>query len=173
MKPDAAPPARDAAAEWRLDGVSRTESLAQAIARLVRPRDVIGLSGALGTGKTTFARAFIRARAAGEPVDEVPSPTYTLVQPYDLETGPVWHFDLYRVNDEAEAYELGIEEAFAEAISLIEWPEKIARLLPRDRLELAFFFADGAERRRVRIAGHGDWRRRLGDLDFDEGPERG
>ncbi len=175
MAPETAAPARDDAAQWRLEGVSETESLARAIAGLAQVRDVIGLAGALGTGKTTFARAFIRARAAaaGEDAGDVPSPTFALVQPYEFQSGAVWHFDLWRLDAAADSYELGIEEAFAHAISLIEWPEKIAPLLPRDRLDLTFSFADRDESRTVLIVGRGGWRDRLDALRTGGGAGHG
>jgi tRNA threonylcarbamoyladenosine biosynthesis protein TsaE len=97
-----------------------TESLARRLAGVARPGDVIALWGGLGAGKTAFARAFVRA--AGDPAEEVPSPTFTLVQTYALAAGPCWHFDLYRLQAPDEVWELGIEEAFAGGIVLIEWP---------------------------------------------------
>src|SRR6266700_1981101 len=104
-----------------------TAALAARIASLARPGDVIALKGELGAGKTSFARAFIRARNGRE---AVPSPTFTLVQTYELPGGAVWHFDLYRLHSPEEAWELGIEEAFHAGIALIEWPERLGSLLP-------------------------------------------
>ena len=96
---------------------------------------MIALKGELGAGKTSFARAFIRARGGDD--DEVPSPTFTLVQIYELPGATIWHFDLYRLRDPEEAWELGIEDAFRDGISLIEWPERLGALLPARRLEIA------------------------------------
>ncbi|HEY1259264.1 MAG TPA: tRNA (adenosine(37)-N6)-threonylcarbamoyltransferase complex ATPase subunit type 1 TsaE, partial [Stellaceae bacterium] len=96
-----------------------TAALAERLAGIAAAGDVIALEGELGSGKTTLARAFIAARGAGE---EVPSPTFTLVQTYQAETVSIWHFDLYRLQAPEEAWELGIEEALADGISLIEWP---------------------------------------------------
>src|SRR5579885_856275 len=107
-----------ATAALTLADVSATADLAGRIAAEARAGDVIALWGDLGIGKTEFARAFIRARPGGHAAVEVPSPTFTLVQVYDL-SPPVWHFDLYRLERPDEAWELGLEEAFAEAISLI------------------------------------------------------
>src|ERR1700688_5301802 len=103
-----------------------TAALAAHIAALARPGDVIALKGELGAGKTSFARAFIRARGGDE---TVPSPTFTLVQVYDLPDGAVWHFDLYRLRQPGDAWELGIEDAFRDGISLIEWPERLGTVL--------------------------------------------
>ena len=87
-----------------------TAALATRLARLVRRGDVIALKGELGAGKTVFARAFIQARAGGG--EEVPSPTFTLVQVYEMPDAALWHFDCYRLRDPEEAWELGIEDAF-------------------------------------------------------------
>lgn len=135
-----------------LDSLAATERLAARLAHVARAGDVIGLSGELGAGKTTFARAFIRARLG--PV-EVPSPTFTLVQVYEGADVAIWHFDLYRIEDPSEALELGIEEAFAAAISLIEWPERLGDAPLPDWLELRLEPADAPEARRAQLVGHG------------------
>ena len=139
-----------------------TLRLGQALARLARPGDVIAREGALGCGKTALARAFIRARAGVE--EEVPSPTFTLAQSYDTADGTVWHFDLYRLEKAEDALELGIEEAFAEAITLIEWPERLGPWLPADRL--AVHLAAGAmpTERRATLIGGGVWTTRLREM---------
>src|SRR5882672_4489738 len=94
-----------------------TAAFAARISALAEIGDVIALRGNLGAGKTTFARAFIRARGCAE---EVPSPTFTLAQIYELASAAIWHFDLYRLESPEDAWELGIEEAFSDGISLIE-----------------------------------------------------
>jgi tRNA threonylcarbamoyl adenosine modification protein YjeE len=139
-----------------------TVALARAVARGVRPGDVIALWGDLGAGKTRFARAFIGA-LAGEG-EEVPSPTFTLVQGYDTPAGAVWHFDLYRLDSADEVLELGFEEALADGIALIEWPDRLGSLLPRDRLDLALDFGATAESRVARLTGQGAWAERLRKL---------
>lgn len=118
--------------------VAETEKLAAGIAAIAQIGDIIGLSGDLGAGKTTFARGFVRALTT--PDNEVPSPTFTLVQSYDTAKGPLWHCDLYRLTKPEDALELGLEEAFGTAMCLIEWPERIAPILPTRRLALTFKF---------------------------------
>jgi tRNA threonylcarbamoyladenosine biosynthesis protein TsaE len=142
-----------------------TAALAQRLAAAARSGDVIALWGELGAGKTTFARAFIRAR--GVVADEVPSPSFTLVQTYEAAGGTIWHFDLYRLTAAEEAWELGIEDAFASGISLIEWPDRLGPLLPPHRLDIAIEFGDRANDRRALLRGDADWRARLGELSID------
>jgi tRNA threonylcarbamoyladenosine biosynthesis protein TsaE len=142
-----------------------TAALAGRVAALALPGDVIALSGELGAGKTSFARAFIRARG-GEEI--VPSPTFTLVQTYDLPDGAVWHFDLYRLRAAEEAWELGIEDAFRDGISLIEWPERLGPLLPARRLGIALDFGAASDTRRATLTlGDGNglgWAKRLAGI---------
>ena len=144
-----------------------TERLAARLAQHAAPGDVIGLSGALGSGKTAFARAFIRARL-GRSVEEVPSPTFTLVQLYEHAPGAIWHFDLYRLGEAADAYELGIEDAFSGAISLIEWPEKLGAIMPDDWLDVHLAPGEGEDARLITITPHGPRARALtGALERD------
>jgi tRNA threonylcarbamoyladenosine biosynthesis protein TsaE len=139
-----------------------TARLAEELARRSRPGDIIALEGELGSGKTSFARAFIRARGRGD--EEVPSPTFTLVQIYDEAAPSIWHFDLYRIETPEEAFELGIEDAFLDAISLIEWPERLGALLPQRRLLLRLFFADRPQSRRAEILADRRWEERVGAI---------
>jgi tRNA threonylcarbamoyladenosine biosynthesis protein TsaE len=140
-----------------------TADLAAGLAGLARPGDVFALSGELGSGKSVFARAFIAARGGTE---DVPSPTFTLVQIYELAGGAIYHFDLFRLDAPEDAYELGIEDAFADAISLIEWPERLGSLLPGERLDVAFAFGERESERHVDLSCHADWPERLQHLDF-------
>ncbi|WP_459859523.1 tRNA (adenosine(37)-N6)-threonylcarbamoyltransferase complex ATPase subunit type 1 TsaE [Dongia sp. agr-C8] len=133
--------------DLNLPDPAATERLAAIIAGQVHPGDVILLSGDLGAGKTHFARAFINALTSAP--EEVPSPTFTLVQTYDAAVGgepvEIWHFDLYRLKSPDETLELGIEEAFAEGISLVEWPDRLGSLKPREHLEMRLAITgDGA-----------------------------
>ncbi len=154
----------------RLEDMAATNRLARALARIARVGEVIGLSGDVGAGKTTFARCFIHARAAihGEAETEVPSPTFTLVQTYPLADGAVWHFDLYRVIKPEEAVELGIDDAFAEGISLIEWPARLGSLLPDDWLEIRIEEDGAPQARRVTLTAHGAWVERLDEIRLDD-----
>ena len=141
-----------------------TARFAARIAALARPGDVIALRGELGAGKTRFARAFIRARGGEE---EVPSPTFTLAQVYELPDAAVWHFDCYRLRDPEEAWELGIEDAFRDGISLIEWPERLGHLLPAGRLEIALLPGASPRARRAEIDAGPDWTDRIDRLAME------
>ncbi|HMD63857.1 MAG TPA: tRNA (adenosine(37)-N6)-threonylcarbamoyltransferase complex ATPase subunit type 1 TsaE [Stellaceae bacterium] len=141
-----------------------TATLAARIAAVAEPADIIALKGDLGTGKTAFARAFIRARGSQE---EVPSPTFTLVQVYDEGPTAIWHFDLYRIRTPEDAWELGIEDAFIAGISLIEWPERLGPLLPARRLEITFAFGDEPGARRLSLDLGKEWQARLAVVAAD------
>jgi tRNA threonylcarbamoyl adenosine modification protein YjeE len=135
-----------------------TAAFAARFAALARPGDVIALKGELGAGKTSFARAFISARGGAE---AVPSPTFTLVQLYEVGDTPIWHFDCYRLGDPEEAWELDIEDAFWDGISLIEWPERMAPLVPARRLEITLSPGAAATERRASIDAGANWAARL------------
>lgn len=158
-----------------LPGLGATGALARRIALELRPGDVIALWGDLGSGKTAVARAVIGAladptRVAEESggAEEVPSPTFTLVQTYQRLPAEVWHFDLYRLERADEVYELGIEDALAEGISLIEWPDRLGPVLPRERLDILLSFGATPSARRAELRGHGDWAARLDRIDLED-----
>jgi tRNA threonylcarbamoyladenosine biosynthesis protein TsaE len=136
---------------------SATLALGAALAHPARRGHVIALHGPLGAGKTTLARGFIRALAG--PDEEVVSPTFTLVQVYDTPT-PVWHFDLYRLDKPEDAFELGLEEALAAAITVIEWPERLGTLIPANRLDVTLTAtANGRQAELIyRGVGESPWR---------------
>ncbi len=138
-----------------------TAALAARVAALARPGDVIALKGELGAGKTSFARAFIRARGGRE---AVPSPTFTLVQVSELGEAPIWHIDGYRLRDPEEAWELDIEDAFRDGVSLIEWPERLGSLVPDRRLEITLSAGPTSGARRVTIDVPAEWGERLAGL---------
>ncbi len=139
-----------------------TARVAAALAPLLRVGDVVALNGDLGTGKTAFARALIRALT--DPDEEVPSPTFTLVQLYGADDFTVFHFDLYRLERPADALELGIEEAFSDGVSLIEWPDRLGRLLPPGRLDITLAAGATPAARRIEIAGGEPWAARIEEL---------
>ncbi len=143
-------------------GEAATAALAAAIAKLARVGDVIALSGDIGAGKTVFARGFVRALSKVD--EDVPSPTFTLLQTYDCAQGPVHHYDFYRLESARDAYEIGIDESFAEAITLIEWPERIAVLRGGHWLDIEFSMdARNPEKRELVLRAGPAWRDRLAD----------
>src|SRR5689334_1340405 len=135
---------------------SATYRLMMDIAALIEPGDLITLSGDLGAGKTTFARALIRHLAGDESI-EVPSPTFTLIQTYALPRFALVHADLYRLSSQAELTELGLDDAPAGAVTVVEWPDRAAGLLPADRLDIELTLSpqEGENARSVRVTGHG------------------
>jgi tRNA threonylcarbamoyladenosine biosynthesis protein TsaE len=133
-----------------------TAALGARIGAVARVGDVVALVGDLGAGKTTLARGLIRSLMG--PTTEAPSPTFTLVQTYAAPGLPVWHFDLYRLNDPREARELGLEEA-VDGLALIEWPERLGRDLPLARLEVRLSFA--GQGRIARLVDLADWSTRI------------
>ncbi len=139
-----------------------TRALAEAIALRLHPGDVVGLIGGLGAGKSAFARAAItRLLAAEGRREDIPSPTWTLVQIYETRAAEIWHADLYRLGDAGEIAELGLQEAFATAICFVEWADRLGSLAPAHRLEVDLGFAPGHDDSRVatlRPVGPGwDW----------------
>jgi len=143
--------------------LSKMRNLAKLLVNSAKIGDIICLRGELGVGKTSFARLFIdeMAKKHGKKLKEkVISPTFTLVQIYSFRGKEIWHFDLYRIKSEDELYELGIEEAFSSAISLVEWPEKLGYFTPPNRLEVNFNFSKRSSFRNLEFMGFGSWKRR-------------
>lgn len=139
----------------RLTSPEKTAELAAAFARLVRPGDVFLLSGQIGAGKTHFTRSLIQARLAyaDRPVEDVPSPTFTLVQTYEVDGFEIWHADLYRLTHPDEVEELGLFDAFDTAICLIEWPDRLGDLAPAKTIGMNFSVPDDPETRIVDLSG--------------------
>lgn len=139
---------------YALQNEAAMGELAGRLARVLRCGDVLCLQGPLGAGKSSFARAVVQALSSHH--EEVPSPTFTLVQTY--ETQPeIWHFDLYRLEGEDGILELGWEEARRQGAALVEWPERLGRFLPKDRLDIDISFnKDSDNARQVEITPHGE-----------------
>ncbi len=136
-------------------------SFATRIAPLIKAGDVIALWGDLGAGKTTFSRGLIRA-LLNEPEIDVQSPTFTLVQTYEGPNFPVWHYDMYRIEDDAEIDELGFEDTI-DGLALIEWPIRMGEKLPKYRLDIQLEFTN--EGRTATLSAHGeDWNARLANF---------
>ncbi|WP_417476733.1 tRNA (adenosine(37)-N6)-threonylcarbamoyltransferase complex ATPase subunit type 1 TsaE [Maricaulis sp.] len=147
-----------------LTDLAATAALGDRLAGLLVAGDIVCLSGDLGAGKTTLARQVI-ANMCG--VDDAPSPTYTIVQVY--ETGAsvaLWHVDLYRIEEPGELEQLGLDDAFDDAITLIEWPERLEDSLPGDRLEISIAITGaGVDTvREARITGFGSWESRVDEF---------
>lgn len=146
--------------EMELADEAATNDLARTLAGLAKRGDVFALWGGLGTGKTTFARAFIGAAGAAE---EVPSPTFTLVQAYDAGGLTIHHFDLFRLSAPEDTDELAMDEAFADGVSLIEWPDRLGPRLPTGRLDVALAMGARPGARRARLTAHARWPARLAE----------
>jgi tRNA threonylcarbamoyladenosine biosynthesis protein TsaE len=156
----------DSAPTIDLPDLAATAAFGRRLALALRRGDVVALKGGLGVGKTTLARAIVAGLSPDS--DDVPSPTFTLVQTYPvaLSDGPaeLWHFDLYRLDRPDQVYELGIEDALAEGVSLIEWPELATGLLPKESLLTIELQIMAGQARRALIEGGAMWRDRLPGL---------
>lgn len=134
-----------------LSDAAETTALGARLAGVLRAGDVVGLRGDLGAGKTTLVRGLIQS-ALGD--IDVPSPTYTLVQSYILPNYELWHCDMYRLERPEEGYELGLPDAFEDAVCMVEWPDKLGNLLPASALGIDIQFADKG--RVAVLTGFGD-----------------
>ncbi|WP_407493846.1 tRNA (adenosine(37)-N6)-threonylcarbamoyltransferase complex ATPase subunit type 1 TsaE [Pseudooceanicola sp. MF1-13] len=142
------------ARRYLMTSAEDTGDLAQRIGTLLNPGDTLLLDGPVGAGKTHFARSLIQSLL--HVVEDVPSPTFTLVQTYDTRSGEVWHADLYRLTAPDEVIELGLTEAFEDAICLVEWPDRLGDLVPPGALHLSFTVAD-ENSRQIDAAGPDRW----------------
>jgi tRNA threonylcarbamoyladenosine biosynthesis protein TsaE len=152
---------RPAAGEIALADAAATARLGAAIARVLAEGEAVCLSGPLGAGKSTLARGLVRALT--RPDEDVPSPTFTLVQFYEGEDLSIAHFDLYRLTRPDEAHEIGLDEALEAGAVVIEWPERLEGRLPPDRLDINLVISgpSGAEARLAALTSHGSWEGRL------------
>lgn len=127
-----------------LPSESATDALGRLMADELMPGDTVLLTGPIGAGKSHLSRAIIRARLGR--MEDVPSPTFTLVQTYEDPAAEIWHADLYRLSHPDEVLELGLEDAFATAICLIEWPDRLGPHVPEDPITVSLS-AEGDGRR--------------------------
>ncbi len=117
-----------------------TAACAQTIGARLGAGDVILLSGDVGAGKTHFARSLIQSRLSAP--EDVPSPTFTLVQVYDADEIEIWHSDLYRLSGPDQVFELGLADAFEQAVCLVEWPDRLGDLAPQNALSVSLSHGD-------------------------------
>lgn len=148
--------------EIDLPDEAATQRLGAAVARALQAGDAVCLSGPLGAGKSSLARALIRTLT--HPDEEVPSPTYTLVQAYQGPDFEIAHFDLYRLEHPDEARELGLDEALEQGAAIIEWPQRLGGALPADRLSLEIEPTKNGGARIARVSFHGTWQGRRLDV---------
>jgi len=134
-------------AEINLLSPQETCEFAHSIAGRLAPGDVMLLQGDIGAGKTHFARCLIQSLL--EEPEDIPSPTFTLVQTYPTRLGEVWHADLYRLSHPDEVIELGLADAFSDAICLVEWPDRLGDLTPKTALTMLFSLSGSEETRKV------------------------
>ena len=146
----------------RLPNPDATAALAASVGRALQPGDTLLLEGELGAGKTHFARSLIQSLQ--DRPEDVPSPTFTLVQTYATRSGEVVHADLYRLFGSGDIAELGLDEAFGTAICLVEWPDRLGPDAPPDAVTLRFTFDAEGQGRIVEAHGPATWTDRLEDL---------
>lgn len=142
---------------FQLNNEDATIALATKFAAILAPKDVLLLEGPIGAGKSFFSRALIRART--KTTEDIPSPTFTIVQTYPHENGDIWHCDLYRIGSSDDVIELGLDDAFDTAICLIEWPDRLGNLTPENALYLNFS-VDGAIHT-ITVSENRNWAERL------------
>ena len=137
--------------QLELPNLSATQNLGSLLADGLTAGDVIALSGPLGAGKSALARSIILSANPNE--TEVPSPTFSLVQTYELEDRtPLWHLDLYRIENPEDAMQLGLDDAFVDAVCLIEWPDRVQKFLPKSTLSIHLYLACADDADGIRFA---------------------
>ena len=149
--------------DYHLASSDDTARLAEQLGARLAPGDVLLLEGEIGAGKTHFARSLIQSVI--DTPEDIPSPTFTLVQTYETPLGAIWHADLYRLTSVYEIEELGLVEAFESAVCLVEWPDRLGDLRPDNSLRFAFSMDGESEQRRLRLTWQADkWDRILDGL---------
>ena len=146
--------------ELRLAAPDDTAQLGRWLAGCLQPGDTVLLQGPIGSGKSHLARSVIQSWLGQ--LEDVPSPTYTLVQTYGEGGAEIWHADLYRLSHPDEVIELGLDDAFGRAICLVEWPERLGRATPDSALRLTF--SQDGEGRRIVLTGSAEWAERLSQI---------
>ena len=141
------------------NGPLETEELASALKENLQNGDIILLKGEIGAGKSLFARSLIQSTM--DQVEEVPSPTFTIVQTYDTKLGSIWHADLYRLTDQSEIFELGLIDAFVSEIVIVEWPERLGHLEPQDALTVEIIILENDKREVIFSTNSSMWKARL------------
>ena len=141
------------------NGPLETEELASALKENLQNGDIILLKGEIGAGKSLFARSLIQS--AMDQVEEVPSPTFTIVQTYETKLGSIWHADLYRLTDQSEIFELGLIDAFVNEIVIIEWPDRLGHLEPQDALTVEIVILENDKREVIFSTNSSMWKARL------------
>ena len=141
------------------NGPLETEELASALKENLQNGDIILLKGEIGAGKSLFARSLIQSTM--DQVEEVPSPTFTIVQTYETKLGSIWHADLYRLTDQSEIFELGLIDAFVNEIVIVEWPERLGHLEPQDALTVEIIILENDKREVIFSTNSSMWKARL------------
>ena len=150
-----------------LEDLKASRAFAEKLATYLKTGDIVTFEGTLGAGKTEFCRALIHSIGYNE---DVPSPTFSLLQTYepaldDYETPAVWHLDLYRLENSEDVLELGIEDGFETAITLIEWPDKMGSYLPEEHLKVTLFMAEHEGARHIELSCTDYWLPKLKDFE--------
>jgi tRNA threonylcarbamoyladenosine biosynthesis protein TsaE len=152
--------------KFTLTSPDQTAAFATQLGALLRGGDTILLEGPIGAGKTHFARSLIQSRM--DVAEDVPSPTFTLVQTYDLPETEIWHTDLYRLAGPQEVIELGLSDAFDTAICLVEWPDRLGELKPTKALTLTLSQGETDDMRELTLTWDApSWDARLKGLSHD------
>ena len=149
----------------QLKTIKDTQNFSKKISNIICPGDVIFLYGEIGVGKTTFVRFFVNNMEDKNGIknSEVLSPTFNIAYDYDIKKIKILHYDLYRLKNYNDIYQLGMFETLNESIKIIEWPELI-KSKPKDRIEIQFRYSNQVNSREVQILGFGKWK----DYKFDE-----